>query len=112
MLIAVYAYTHRYKLVHTGVKLCVCTCVCTGVDVNIGSSKPLWFYFLLKGHLANKSWKNNNATVYQYVCRMPVTVVGALYMLVIVVNINLTATMQEKYLPYPLDEETKVLVSK
>lgn len=43
---------------------------------------------------------------------MPVTVVGALYTLVIVVNINLTATMQEKYLPHPAEEETKALAAK
>lgn len=41
---------------------------------------------------------------------MPVTVAGALNMLVIVVNINITTAMQEKfYLLHPAGEETKVL---
>lgn len=44
---------------------------------------------------------------------MPVTVVGALHTLVVVVSRNFTAAMQEKfYLPHPADEETKVLTAK
>ena len=42
-----------------------------------------------------------------------VTAVDALHTLVIVANVNLTATMQEKvYLLHPADEETKVLKAK
>lgn len=100
---------------YTGVNLGVCVCahVHLDVDVNIGSSKPSWFCFFLRDHLANKSLINNNATIFLNNFYIPVTAVDALRTSVIVVNVNLTATMQEKvYLLHPADGETKVLKAK
>ena len=66
ILVGVCVYMHRHRCVHRCEPGCVCVCahVHLDVDVNIGSSKPLWFCFLLRDHLANKSLINNNATIF------------------------------------------------
>lgn len=56
---------------------------------------------------------NNNVILFLDNFHLQVTLEGALCTLVIVVNINLTATMQEKfYFLHPADEETEVLGAK
>lgn len=110
MLVGVCACTHRYECIHRYEPVCalVYVHVCTKVDMNTGSSRPLWFYFLRRDQLANLSLISHNATIFYYLPHAS-NYAGGFTHIRYCRNISLTITTQEKlYLLYSADGETKL----